>query len=261
FSPYQQRIIEGIAQLGSFALDNARLFEELERAHRFRSDFVATMSHELRTPMSVILGYQEMLLEGAFGRLTQEQSDTLGRAHRSAAELLDLVNAALDLSRMETRHIPLTWHDVTVEQLLDDVAAETALPPEKRELRLLWHAPPAPLTIRTDAVKARMVLKNLVGNAIKFTDRGRITIAAHARGGGVELTVSDTGIGVAAAQQQAIFEPFRQLDSSPTRRGGAGLGLYIVKRLVDALGGTIAIESALGQGATFRVWLPLAPTS
>jgi len=259
FSAYQQRIIEGIAQLGSFALDNARLFEELERANRFRSDFVATMSHELRTPMSVILGYQDMLLEGAFGRLAPEQADTLTRAQRSAAELLDLVSATLDLSRMETRHIPLNVQEITVAQLLDDVADETALPSTHGEVRVIWQPPAASLSLRTDAIKARMVLKNLVGNAIKFTDRGSITVAGAASDGGVELTVSDTGIGIAAAQQQAIFEPFNQLESAGMRRGGAGLGLYIVKRLIDALGGTIGVESAPGKGATFRVWLPRQP--
>ena len=105
-----------------------------------------------------------------------------------------------------------------------------------------------------------MVLKNLVGNAIKFTDRGRVTVAAHARGGGVEFTVADTGVGIPADAQQAIFEPFRQLENGSARRAsGAGLGLYIVRRLLEALGGTIALESAPRQGATFRVWLPRYP--
>ncbi len=260
FTAQQQRIIQGIAQLGSFAIENARLFEELERANRFRSDFVATMSHELRTPMGIILGYQELLLDGTFGPLEPGQADTLRRANRSAADLLDLVNATLDLSRLETRSIPLALQDVTAARLLDDVATEIAVPQEKAELRVLWNAPPNGLAIRTDPVKARMVLKNLVGNAIKFTERGRVTVAAHARSGGVEFTVTDTGIGIAAEAQQYIFEPFRQVDGAAARRyGGAGLGLSIVRRLLDALGGTIALESALGQGATFRVWLPRYP--
>ena len=155
--------------------------------------------------------------------------------------------------------MPLTLQDVTVARLLDDVAAEIAVP-ERKDLRVFWNAPPDGLAIRTDPIKARMVLKNLVGNAIKFTDRGRVTVAAHARGGGIEFTVTDTGIGIAPEAQQAIFEPFRQLDTGLTRRaGGAGLGLYIVRRLLAALGGTIGVESALGQGATFRVWLPRYP--
>jgi signal transduction histidine kinase len=208
--------------------------------------------------MSVILGYQELLLDGAFGALEGTQAEPLRRAHRSAAELLDLVNATLDLSRLETRRVPLVLQDVALARLLDDVAAEVAVPAEKSELRLFWNPPPDGLAMRTDAVKARMVLKNLVGNAIKFTERGRVTVAAHARAGGVELSVSDTGIGIATDDQRSIFEPFRQVD--PARRyGGAGLGLYIVKRLLDALGGRVSVESALGQGATFRVWLPLHP--
>jgi len=260
FTAQQQRIIQGIAQLGSFALENARLFEELERANRFRSDFVATMSHELRTPMGVILGYHELLLDGTFGSLAPEQADTLRRANRNASELLDLVNATLDLSRLETRHIPLTLADLPVAALFDDVAAAITAPADRAGLRVCWHTPPDGLTIHTDPVKARMVLKNLVGNAVKFTERGRVTVAAQARNGGVELAVSDTGIGIAPDAQQLIFEPFRQVDGGSTRRyGGAGLGLYIVRRLLEALGGSIAVESALGHGATFRVWLPRQP--
>jgi PAS domain S-box-containing protein len=260
FTPQQLRIMEGVAQLGSFALESARLFEDLDRANRFRSEFVATMSHELRTPMSVILGYQELLLDGAFGPLTPAQIDTLRRANRSAAELLGLVNATLDLSRLETRQVPLAVEDLSVARLLDDVAAEIAVPQEKTALRVLWQRPADELTIRTDPLKARMVLKNLVGNAIKFTPSGQVTVAALARDGGVELAVSDTGIGIAPEAQEYIFEAFRQVDGSITRGyGGAGLGLHIVRRLLDALGGRISVESALGQGATFRVWLPPRP--
>ena len=142
FTAQQQRILQGIAQLGSFAVENARLFEEIERANRFRSEFIATMSHELRTPMSVILGYHELLLDGTFGALTGAQADTVQRANRSAAELLDVVNATLDLSRLETRHIPLTLVEVTAQRLLDDVAAEIVVPPERTSLRLVWQ--PAP---------------------------------------------------------------------------------------------------------------------
>jgi PAS domain S-box-containing protein len=257
FTAQQQRILQGIAQLASFALENARLFEELERANRFRSDFVATMSHELRTPMNVILGYHELLLDGTFGPLAPAQAAPLRRANRSACELLDLVTATLDLSRLETDRIPLAIEEMTAAGLLDDVAAEIAVPPERAALELSWDAPPKDVTLRTDRVKARMVLKNLVGNAIKFTENGRVTVGAQALDGGVEFVVSDTGIGIAPEAQEYIFEPFRQIDAGSTRRyGGAGLGLYIVRRLLDALGGTIALVSDLGHGATFRVWLP-----
>jgi signal transduction histidine kinase len=257
FSPQQERIAVGIGQLASFALENARLVEQLERVSHFRSDFIATMSHELRTPLNVIMGYQELLADGEFGDLTAAQLVPLRRAQMSARELLDLVSATLDLSRLEAGPIPLLLQDVAVGKLLEDVAAETQVPSDKPEVAMIWCPPAQPLALSTDLLKLRMVLKNLIGNAIKFTDRGRVTVAARARDGGVEFSVSDTGIGIPEEARTLIFEPFRQADSSSTRRhGGAGLGLYIVRRLLDRLGGTITVESAVGRGATFRVWLP-----
>jgi PAS domain S-box-containing protein len=257
FTPQQLRIARGIAQLGSFALENARLVEELERADSFRSDFVAIMSHELRNPLTVIMGYHELLLDGTFGAVPAEQADILRRANKNALELLDLVNATLDLSRFESRQVPLTQEVVAIAKLLDDVGAEMQAVSRKKHLAVQWEVSSEPITLSTDPVKLRMVLKNLIGNAVKFTDEGQITVCAHARDGGVEFRVSDTGIGIPSEALELIFEPFRQVDHSPARRsGGAGLGLYIVRRLVEMLSGTITLDSEVGKGSTFRVWLP-----
>jgi signal transduction histidine kinase len=257
FSRQQLRIARGIAQLGSFALENARLVEELERADSFRSDFVATMSHELRNPLTVIMGYHELLLDGTFGAVPAEQADILRRANKNALELLDLVNATLDLSRFESRQVPLNQEVVAIGKLLDDVGAEMQGVSRTKHLAVQWEISSEPITLSTDPVKLRMVLKNLIGNAVKFTDEGQITVCAHARDGGVEFRVSDTGIGIPSEALELIFEPFRQVDHSPARRsGGAGLGLYIVRRLVEMLSGTITLDSEVGKGSTFRVWLP-----
>jgi signal transduction histidine kinase len=260
FSAQQVRIARGIAHLASLALETARLVEELEAANRLKSEFVATMSHELRSPMNIIIGYHELLLDGGFGPLADAQREPLRRADRSARELLDLINATLDLSRLEAKRIALELGDVLVRELVDEVAREFADVPDRAEVEMRWHAAPELPVLRTDRVKLKMVLKNLVGNAVKFTEHGRVALEASARAGGVEFLVADTGVGIPADAQAVIFEPFRQVNVAPRQvRAGAGLGLYIVKQLLDALGGTIAVDSEVGRGSTFRVWLPIAP--
>jgi signal transduction histidine kinase len=257
FSPQQIRIARGIAHLASLALDTARLVEELEAANRVKSEFVATMSHELRSPLNIIIGYHELLLDGGFGPLTSSQREPLRRADRSARELLDLVSATLDLSRLEAKRIALDLGPVEVADLVDEIGRELADQPDRPQVEVRWSAAPGLPPLLTDRVKLKMVLKNLVENAVKFTERGRVELDAAPRTDGVEFGVTDTGVGIPPEAQAAIFEPFRQIDVGNRRvHGGAGLGLYIVKQLLVALGGTITVESAVGRGSTFRVWLP-----
>jgi PAS domain S-box-containing protein len=257
FAREQERIVRGIGYLASMGLENARLVEELERANRVKSDFVATMSHELRTPLNVIIGYNELLLSGTFGDLTAEQGESLGRADRNAKELLELIDATLDLSRLEQQSLPLSITDVDVAPLVEEVARETASFAEKPAVDLVCDLAPRLPLLQTDPVKLRMVLKNLLTNAFKFTHAGRVTVSAAALDGGIEFIVADTGIGMDAEAQKIIFQPFRQIDSSDTRRyRGAGLGLHIVDRLLKILGGNISVTSETGVGSTFRVWMP-----
>jgi PAS domain S-box-containing protein len=252
------RIARGISQLASLALANAKLLEELERANHIKEDFVSTMSHELRTPLHIILGYTQLLLEETFGPLCAEQGNILARVDKNARELLELIAATLDLSRLQNQQrLPLAVQAVSVAQLWAELEGETRQLPRKPTIQLDWQLPPDLPLLHTDPIKLKMVLKNLLSNALKFTEAGAVTLTAHRQNEGVEFWVRDTGIGIAPEHVAAIFEPFRQMDSSATpRQGGVGLGLYIVRQLVEVLGGQITVESEEGLGSTFRVWVP-----
>ena len=253
----QQRIAGGIAQLASMALANARLVEELERANRLKSDFVASMSHELRTPLNLIIGYNDMLVDGAFGEIGSDQGEILRRMSKSSRELLDLIEATLDLSRLENKRVPVDLKEVSIGELIHEIDSETQAWRHKPGVRFQWQIEDDSLRLRTDPVKLKMILKNLMVNAVKFTERGSVTVAARSSGDGVEIAVRDTGIGIASDAQAVIFEPFRQANRGIAGGyGGVGLGLYIVRRLLDVLGGTVSVESEPQRGSTFTVWLP-----
>ncbi|HVN84101.1 MAG TPA: PAS domain S-box protein [Candidatus Binatia bacterium] len=257
FTLEQERIARGIGQLASVAVTNARLVEELERANRLKSDFVATMSHELRTPLNIIIGYNELLLDGAFGTLTPEQATRLERADRSARELLEMINATLDLSRLESGRLPIELSNTRLQDLLDEASREIRELQPNPSVTYSAEVPAELPQLRTDPVKLKVAVKNVLANAVKFTPKGKIRLRAAARNGGVEIDVADTGIGIAPEALPVIFEPFRQGDSSSTRRyGGAGLGLYVTRRLLDMLGGTISVDSEVNRGSTFRIWVP-----
>jgi PAS domain S-box-containing protein len=257
FTEQQERIARAVAQHASLALAHAELVRELEGANQLKSEFVATMSHELRTPLNIVLGYTSLLLEDAFGPLTREQTDTMRRIDKSAKELLELIDATLNMSRLEAGRVSVDCSSVGVGDMLSAVAAETRELLHKPGVEAEWQVPDDLPAVYTDALKLKLVLKNLVGNAAKFTERGRIRVSARPCDGGVEFAVADTGRGIAPHELPVIFEPFRQVERSETRRyGGVGLGLYIVRRLVEMLRGTVSVESELGTGSTFRVWVP-----
>jgi len=215
------------------------------------------MSHELRTPLHVILGYSELIAEREFGPLTDEQSETLERIRRNALELHELITSVLDLSRIEAGRLPVDVKEVQVPALLEELKAETQEAYRRSKLHFGWEGEAGLAPIRTDPEKLKVVLRNLIGNAVKFTPQGSITVKASPKKGGVEVSVTDTGIGIPPQALVVIFEPFRQVDSLATRQyGGAGLGLHIVKRLLELLGGTVAVESEVGRGSTFRIWIP-----
>ncbi len=254
----RSRIARGLAQTAALVFVNAKLLEELERANRIKEEFVGTMSHELRTPLSVIIGYTQLMAEETFGSLTAEQADVLGRISKNTKELLDLINATLDLSRLQNQQrLSLTVQDIKGAVLLAELESEMHQLSRKPGVRLQWQIAPTLPVLYTDVVKLKMVLKNVITNALKFTDTGVITVTARPQQSGVEFRITDTGIGIPREALATIFEPFRQVDSSSTRRhGGVGLGLYIVHQLVELLGGSVTVESEIGSGSTFRVWIP-----
>jgi signal transduction histidine kinase len=257
FSPQQQRLARGLAQFASLVLGNARLLEEMERVNRLKTDFLATMSHELRTPLSIIIGYIDMLLEGDCGELSAAQSEFLRRIGSNANELFELISATLDISRFEAGRLPIELREVELTELMTELQQDMANRIIKPGVTVEWRAPSLPFFFHTDRAKLKVIVKNLLGNALKFTEQGTITVEAHPLTDGVEMTVSDTGIGIPAEILPVIFDMFRQGDSATARRyGGVGLGLYIVRRLLDLLGGTVSVESTMGRGSTFRVWAP-----
>lgn len=257
FSSHQERMARQMAEIASLALENSRLHEELDRANRLKSDFVNTMSHELRTPLAVILGYCQLLLSDTFGPLAPEQVEALKRVECNATDLARLVNATLDLSRLKRGCLPVILTTVNVRELFGSLEYEIGARDLHPSLTMRWEIDPELGTLYTDGTRLKAILRNLVDNALKFTDAGSVTISARRGCKGPEFAVSDTGIGIEPNVLPTIFECFRQGHEFLTRAyGGVGLGLYVVRRMVDDLGGQITVESEPGKGSTFRVVLP-----
>jgi signal transduction histidine kinase len=256
YSSRELRLFGSIAQQAAVALENARLVESLRGASRLKSEFIGTMSHELRSPLNVVMGYVDLLLDGDMGVLAAEQRDALDRVRQHALQLLELIQETLDVNRLEAGLLPLDFETFALREFIDEVRESIPADWHKRDVALRWDITPAPVVIRSDRAKLKKVLRNLIDNALKFTDRGSVTVRAAADNGWVDLEVADTGIGIAPETLPVIFDMFRQADGSTTRRhGGVGLGLYIVKQLVRGLGGEITVNSAAGQGSIFRVRL------
>lgn len=231
-----------------------------EAASLAKSQSLATMSHELRTPMSGVLGMLELLLRS---ELTCEQAGRARLARDSARHLLGILNDILDLSRLEARRVELDPGPVDARDLARDVAALFASAAGERGVLLVVRVDPAtPRWLECDGGRLRQVLTNLVGNALKFTDKGRVELAvgyAAAPGGGVlDVAVSDTGVGIPETDKGRLFRRFVQAEGG-AGRGGAGLGLAISRQLVGLMGGEIGVDSAPGRGSTFRFWIPTRP--
>lgn len=232
--------------------------EQAESADRLKSDFLSIVSHELRTPLVSIIGFNDLLLDGVAGKLTEEQVDALKKIDRNSKRLLELITVILDLSRIEAKSVEIKKNEVS--GLIEEIKSEAQSLISESGLNFVWKVDPDLLHIHTDPTKLRVVLKNLINNAVKFTEKGSVTVDVNKSGRGIEISMSDTGIGIAQENLPVIFEPFRQIENPLTRRhGGIGMGLYIVKRLLEVLGGTIKVESEAGRGSTFRVWIPTLP--
>jgi signal transduction histidine kinase len=233
------------------------LYRRLEDASRHKSQFLANMSHELRTPLNAILGFGELMLDGVYGDVPDRMRAPLERMQSNGKHLLGLINDVLDLSKIEAGQLTLSLADYSVDELVRGVySAVESLATEKR-LAISTRVPPGLPTARGDERRLAQALLNLVGNAIKFTDKGEVAIEVVANKDDLTFSVRDTGPGIAEADQATIFEEFRQVDSSITKsKMGSGLGLAIAKRIVEMLGGRIWVDSSPGAGATFSFTAP-----
>ncbi len=233
---------------------------ELEQASALKSQFLANMSHEFRTPLNAMLGYTSMLLQGVGGPIEAPVRRQLVRIESNGRHLLTIINEILDISRIEAGRMPLQISKFKIPELVAEVKSELEPMLLRSKLAVALHIAKDLPPLSSDRQKVKQILLNLMSNAIKFTHSGGVTIAArrNARDRAILLSVSDTGIGIAPADQERIFEDFRQLDNSPTRAyGGTGLGLSICRRLAQMLDGRISLQSTPSKGSTFTLTLPI----
>jgi len=236
----------------------AKAMRAAEAADRLKSAFLATMSHELRTPLNSIIGFTGILAQGLAGPLNEEQTKQLGMVRGSARHLLALINDVLDISKIEAGQMTVHSEVLDLYPLLERVLASVKPLADRKHLALRLDAPPSLPRIVSDGRRVEQIVINLVNNAVKFTERGTVTLeAAPGDDGGVRLRVSDTGEGIRPEDLARLFQPFTQIDTGLSRRHeGTGLGLAICKRLATILGGDITCSSVFGEGSTFTVVLP-----
>ena len=241
----------------ALAFENAAAArDEAERANRAKNDFLAVMSHELRTPLNAIIGYGSMLRDGIPDPPTPGQHKQIERIGASAKHLLALIDDVLSLSRLELGRERITPMAIDVGRLVEEAAAMMEPEARKKGLSLSLAVPEQEVEMVTDAGKLRQALLNLIGNAVKFTDHGQVSIRAHAESEleQVVFDVEDTGIGISAEHLPRVFDAFWQVDQAPTRRvGGTGLGLHVTRRLVRLLGGDVSARSVPGVGSCFTI--------
>jgi signal transduction histidine kinase len=254
----EERVREAVAELSQRNRELEWQRRELERAYRLKSEFLASMSHELRTPINALLGYTALMRDRIYGDLNARQEEALARMQTASGHLLELVNDILDLAKIEAGKMPVHVEEVDLADLLREVSQ--AVEPLVSQKRLGYAADvPASLPVlRTDRTRVKQIVLNLLSNAVKFTHTGEVRVSARVVEAGVEVAVADTGIGIAPADLETIWDDFRQVDQSSTREyGGTGLGLSIVRKLLGLLGGSVRVESQAGKGSVFTVTLPL----
>jgi PAS domain S-box-containing protein len=261
FSEDDVTLATDLAGRAALAVDNARLFRDAQQANKSRSDFLAVVSHDLRTPLTAIIGYTDLLTEGIPVELPSESRESVARIRTSARHLMYLLDELLTFARLDGGSETLRVAPCDVCGVARDVAAVMERLAQERGLGFRLVVPDSSVDVETDADKLRQVLLNLVGNAVKYTVRGEVEIEVRReRGDHALIAIRDTGPGIAREHLGQIFEPFWQVDPTQrTRDKGTGLGLSVVRRMLDFLGGSVSVESALGEGSTFLVDLPGRP--
>ncbi len=249
----EQRVAERTAELREAK-------EQAEAADRIKSAFLATMSHELRTPLNSIIGFTGVLLQGLAGDLNNEQQKQMTMVQTSARHLLALINDVLDISKIEAGQLKVEAKPFGLPSAIEKTVKIVSPLAEKKGLQLKLDIADTVDTITTDQRRLEQIMVNLLNNAIKFTDKGQVALYCRKENTQYVITVADTGMGLREQDLEALFQPFRQIDSGTTRKhDGSGLGLSICKKLLDLMGGSISVESTWGEGSRFTVRLPVHP--
>ncbi len=266
FTQSDRDVLSTMAGQIATALQNAGYFEEIQKtADRLRevdlvkSEFLASMSHELRTPLNSIIGYTEIMLMGIDSELDAETLEDVQAIYDNAHHLLHIINDVLDLTKIEAGRLEMEMEEVPVEDLIEAASKSVAgLMVDEKGVEFRVEADGKLPVLWGDRRRLDQILNNLISNAVKFTEEGSITLRAFAEDGWIRLEVEDTGVGIAREDHEKIFDRFQQLDQTVTKqREGTGLGLAITRELVQLHGGTVELESELGEGATFTVSLPV----
>ena len=258
-------LLRTFATQSALAIQNARLFREIEEksrelatASRHKSEFLANMSHELRTPLNAIIGFSEVLAERMFGEINDKQAEYLADILESGRHLLSLINDILDLSKIEAGRMELQATEFNLPDAIENTLTLVRERAHRRGIALGRMVDERLGTICADERKVKQVLLNLLSNALKFTpEGGRIDVAATVTDNAIEISVSDTGVGIAAEDQAAVFEEFRQVGAASKKIEGTGLGLAISRKFIELHGGKIWVQSQVGAGSTFAFMLPL----
>jgi signal transduction histidine kinase/HAMP domain-containing protein len=268
FAPRTVELLSTFATQSALAIQNARLFREiedksreLEVANRHKDEFLASMSHELRTPLNAIIGFSEVMLERMFGEVNDKQEEYLNDILSSGRHLLSLINDILDLAKIEAGRMELEPGDFHLPQAIDNALILVRERAMRRGIALERRIDPRLGEIKGDERKVKQVLLNLLSNAVKFTpEGGRIDVQATLTDGFAEVSVADTGVGIAPEDHEAVFEEFRQVGTDYARKHeGTGLGLALARKFVELHGGKIWVKSQVGQGATFTFTIPVTP--
>jgi PAS domain S-box-containing protein len=265
FTDEEIRFLNTLASQTAITIYNFQLYEQtkkqaadLAKSNRVKDEFLSIMSHELRTPLNVVMGYTAMVKDGIFGEVNPEQEKALQKVMDQSRDQLAMITSILQVTQMEAGEVKAERSEVELGDLLDEIRSSFD-PLLDKEITLQWDYPSDLPVVNSDREKLRHILQSLIRNAIKFTDKGYVTVSAWyvAGAGRLQFKVADSGIGIPKEKLPVIFELFRQVDSSETRSyGGVGLGLHIVKKFTELLGGQVEVESEPGKGSTFMVTIP-----